>query len=165
MKLNPTAGLAVAAACLIALTGCVVPAPLPTPAPPTTAAPLKFGSTYTWPDGWAVSVSDPSDYTPGKDAEKPESGHYLMVTVTISSPDDGGDLLPITDLDIYARSHSTLCGEVVDETEGLNGGTDAAMIGRGEFFDIPVAFGVDDPSDFTVTVYTKLDHTSATFGR
>lgn len=116
-----------------------------------------FGDTYTWPDGLAVTISEPADFTPTENAAGQVEGQANLaydITVTNGTSEDI-DAAMIT---LTVSSGGQQSGPIFD-TEG---GTEmpTATILPGKSLTWKVVYSVADPSDVQITVDNVIDFDS-----
>lgn len=178
---------AAAAALLLALTGCATesgapndpgeaaptgtnrpaettePEPAAEPEPEPTPEPVanpKFGETYTWEDGLALTVSQPEPFTPGEWAAKDEAPAYVKFTITVVNG-TGENFDPAM---VYptVQSANVEATTVYDSDAGLGGPPSTTLLpGREAVF--AVGFGVNDPADLVMEIAPSWDHQPAIF--
>ncbi len=113
-----------------------------------------FGDTYTWDDGLAVAVSEPSEFSPSEYAAgtvEGQSNIIFDVTVTNGTSEDIESSL----VNITVSSGGKEASAIFD-TEG---GTDfvSSTILPGKSLSWKVAYSVADPADVQMTVDNVVD--------
>lgn len=132
-------------------------------APETPEAPPKnpkFGQTYTWENGLAVTVSTPKPFKPSEYAAAEKATAYLEWTVTIvnGTKDNYDPSLFSTTL----QSANTEASEVFDMENGFEGSPSTTLLpGRESKFKI--GYGVQDPKDLVLEVTPGFEYESAIF--
>lgn len=122
------------------------------PEPETTNP--KFGDTYTWPDGVALTISAPQEFTPGEYAAGTVEGQPAVAyDITINN---GGDK-DIESIIVYITGTSG--GQEIKSIFDSENGIDVpqATILPGQSLTWKVAYSVADPSDITMTVAIQDD--------
>lgn len=107
-----------------------------------------LGDTWTYDDGLAVSVSEPSAFTPGEYAAGGEDAeNHVKLEVRIQN-NTGQDFDPSM-VYITASSGGTEAEEVVDFDQSLEGAPMTTLL-DGQSTTYAIGFGVNDPADITV---------------
>ncbi len=177
MKLSPLPSIAAAAALAFALAGCggvsattTTSAPVGDNRPASTAGSTaaaaatsaaassgvaKFGDTYSWKDGLAVTISAPEAYTPSQSAAGAQAGQQAVAfTITIvnktSEPFD-----PVL-FHVSAQSGNTEASAIYDS--GNIGSTPTTKLLPGREVTFKVAFSVADPGDIVMEVRPDITH-------
>lgn len=110
----------------------------------------EFGTTATYDDGLSVTVSKPSDYTPGEFSFGSEGfPHSVKFDVKLVNK-TGKPFDPVL-VYLSMQSGNTEAEQIFDSENGLDGPpTTTILDGRESTF--PVAFGVKDPKDLVLEV-------------
>lgn len=119
-----------------------------TPAEAESTTPT-FGDTYTWPDGLAVTISEPADFAPSEYAAGQVEGEPALsydVTVTNGTDED----VEAVAINLTVSSAGKQASPIFDSA----GGTDmpTATILPGKSLTWKVAYSVADPTDVQITV-------------
>jgi hypothetical protein len=115
----------------------------------------KFGDTYEWSDGIAMTVSAPEPYEPSETAAFDESAAYLLFTITLVNGSDK----PHDPTMVYptVQSGNVEATTVYDSENGIGGGPSTDVLpGRESMWE--VAFGVQDPEDLVFEVSPGFEH-------
>ncbi|MBO3102568.1 hypothetical protein [Cellulomonas fengjieae] len=115
---------------------------------------MAWGQTMTYADGLALTVSQPTGYTPGEWAAGTE-GHTNFVTFDVTVMNGTSQPYDPLLLMTGATSGGVAASEVFD-SEVLGTRPDAAIL-PGQTVTWKVGYGVADPADITVDVSAGLD--------
>jgi hypothetical protein len=115
----------------------------------------NFGSTFTWPDGIAVTVSKPAPYTPSSSAAK-QTGDKKFISVETTLKN--GTKAPIEASQFYAKATTgdREAHEVFDSGQGM-GGSPSSTILPGKELKWKTAWGVEEGKPFVMTVSYSFD--------
>ncbi len=131
-------------------------APSPIAAPGSEAT-SKFGSTYRWDDGIAVTVSAPAAYSPSSSAYPADPGPHVVFNVTLTNGSTANyDPVLFT---CSAQSGNKEADRVFDT--GINDPRTTLLPGRETAF--KVVFQVSDPADIVLQVAPDLSHDAVYF--
>lgn len=99
-----------------------------------------FGQRITWPDGVAVTVSQPKAYRPSSSAATSQSAaRYVSMTVTLTNGSDKN--VEATGTALAVTANGTPADEVFDSVKGI-GGSPTSTVLPGKSITYTVAFGV-----------------------
>jgi hypothetical protein len=129
------------------------------PAPPVNP---KFGETYTYEDGLAVTVSPPQPYTPSEWAfvGEPRPPAFIVFDVKIvNGTQQNYD--PVI-FSVTMQSANVEEEQVFDSADGIEGSPSTVLLpGRESVFRI--AFGATNPNDLVMEVSPSFEHQSVIF--
>jgi hypothetical protein len=132
-----------------------------TVAPSAEAAPApKFGQTFTFENGLAVTVGVPQPFTPSETAAAEEAPAYVSFPVTVvNGSNENYD--PVL-FNATLQSSNVEAAQVFDSEQGINGPPATTLLpGRESAFQ--VVFGVADPADLVLEVTPGFEYESAIF--
>jgi hypothetical protein len=113
------------------------PADASTPEESTTGA---FGQNITWPDGVAVTVSEPKAYRPSSSAATDQAAaRYVSMTVTVTNGSDKN--IEATGTTLAATANGTPADQVFDSAKGIGGSPSSTVLPR-KSITYTVAFGL-----------------------
>jgi len=121
---------------------------------------VRFGTTWEWEDGVAVTVSKPkpfrpSEYAAGKDGAK------KFVSFTITVKNGSKQKIDLTGMANMA-SGDTESHEVFDSGNGVSGAPMTGIL-PGRKVTYKVAFGITNPNDLVLEYAPTFSHENATF--
>jgi hypothetical protein len=129
-------------------------APVETEAP---AAPVnpKFGETYTWEDGFQVTIGAPVAFTPSEYSmfDEAAAAHVVFdVTVVNGTAANWEPIFTTT-----AQSGNIEAEQIYDSENDVNGGLDTTLLpGREAVFKI--GYSVANPADIVLEVSPDFEH-------
>ena len=99
-----------------------------------------FGQNISWPDGVAVTVSEPKAYRPSSSAATGQNAvRYVSMTVTLTNGSDKN--VEATGTSLAVTANGTPADEVFDSAKGI-GGSPSSTVLPGKSVTYTVAFGV-----------------------
>ncbi len=123
-------------------------------------AQAKFGQTYTYTDGLAVTVSVPKAYKPSQYAACDKSKAYVSFTITIKNGTGKAfDPALFHETVQSGQSEGDTC---FDTAQGLGGGPNTKLL-AGRTVTWKTGFGIADPKDIVMEVTPSFDYDSAIF--
>lgn len=123
-------------------------------------AQAKFGQTYTYTDGLAVTVSAPKPYKPSQYAACDKAKSYIAFTITLKN--GTGKVFDPSLFHETVQSGQTEGDSCFDSQQGLGGGPDTKLL-AGRTVTWKVGFGIADPKDIVMEVTPSFDYDSAIF--
>lgn len=120
----------------------------------------RFGQTYTWPDGTAVTISAPEAYTPSQYAIGPVDGYTnLKFSVTlVNNTDDTVNTMMFTATVLSGGKEGP---QIISSADNVGGSMVDVPAGKSVAFDI--AYSVADPDDISMTVSPGILSDKVTF--
>ncbi len=133
----------------------------PTPSPVAKPGVARFGQTYTWADGLAVTVSAPADYKPSKSAAGAKAGvPYLVFTITIVNGTD----TPFDPVLFHATAQSgNEEAEPIFDSANKVGGSPSTKVLPGREVTFKIAFSTPTPTDVVLEVSPSFEHDSVMY--
>lgn len=135
-----------------------------TPAETTTseaAVNPKFGETYTWDDGLAVTVSTPAPYTLSDSGYVGNPG-AAQVAFDVKVVNTGTANYEVVGMYLSLQSGNVEAEQIFDTANGLGGAPSTPVLpGREAVF--KVGFGVADPVDLVMQVTPGFDYEAVIF--
>ena len=114
--------------------------------PPDASAPKDestigaFGQTITWPDGLAVTVSEPQAYQPSSAAATSRApARYVSLTVTLTN--ESAKNVEAAGTTMAVTANGTAADQVFDTAKGI-GGSPTSTVLPGKSITYTVAFGL-----------------------
>jgi hypothetical protein len=115
-------------------------APADPGAPDQASTTGTFGQNITWPDGVAVTVSEPKAYRPSSSAAASRAAaRYVSMTITLTNGSDKN--VEATGTTLAVTANGTPADEVFDSAKGI-GGSPTSTVLPGKSVTYTVAFGV-----------------------
>jgi hypothetical protein len=131
-------------------------------AAPSTASAPKFGQTFTWENGSAITVTAPEAYTPSAYAVADANAKgFQVVTVTVKN--GTAKAMNPFEVNLQATSGGQQAGQVFDSSKGISPPT--ADIQPGQSLTWKVVFGEAQPGDLTVQANVGFGSDSVVFTR
>ncbi|MGY1666989.1 hypothetical protein [Geodermatophilus sp. SYSU D00696] len=130
--------------------------------PPSAAVNPRFGQTYTYENGLAVTVAPPQPYTPSDSAAvgEPAPPSFVVFDVTVANGTQA-NYDPATFM-ATMQSGTTEGQQVYDSANGI-GGTPSTTLLPGRESTFRLAFGATHPNDLVLEVTPGFDYESAIF--
>jgi hypothetical protein len=115
---------------------------------------VGFGEPAQYDDGVSVTVTEPKDFTPSRNAQVGVEPEFVTFEVMIAN----GSEAPVAPrrLAITVESAGQQVGQVIDRRKGVSG-PPRQRVAPGDELAWDVAFGVIDPTDVTVELQLGLD--------
>lgn len=108
-----------------------------------------FGDTYTYDNGLAVTVGEPTEFTPSEFAAAGEATAYLAFEFKVVN--NTGENFDPALFFVTAQSGNAEAEQVFDTEQGFEGSPTTQLLdGREAVFTL--GFGVDDPTDIVMEV-------------
>ncbi|MGY1822748.1 hypothetical protein [Geodermatophilus sp. SYSU D00079] len=129
---------------------------------PAAAPNPRFGETYTYENGLAVTVGPPQPYTPSDSAAvgEPAPPAFVVFDVTVVNGTTG-NYDPVS-FSASLQSGVTEEEQVYDSANGI-GGTPSTTLLPGRESVFRLAFGATDPADLVMEVSPSFEYESAIF--
>ena len=142
--------------------------PMPTPTVPSSSSSgtsstgtQTFGTTWEWPDGLKVTVSQPSSFNPSSYAAGIE-GFTKFVQFDVTVENGTQKKYEPSAMYLSVQSGGGEAEQVFDTNHGMNG-TPSTVLLPGRSVSFKVAFGVKDPADLVMEVTPTFDYDPAIF--
>lgn len=132
------------------------------PAAPREKADAAFGKAHTFPDGVKVTVSKPKTFMPS--ATSVNGGEPAFVTFTLTV--ENATKAPVDPAEVFVtvQSGNGQGGQVLDPKGGIKE-PPTKTVPPGKKTTWPLAYGILDPEDITITVLPGINAKPATFSR
>ena len=131
----------------------------PDQAKPTTAT---FGQTWTWNDGLAVTISQPTPFDPDQYAAGATQAANVLFTVTVTN--NSQESVKTTLSMVNVNSGGVAGSKIIDIENNLGGFAPQTPLLPGQQVSWNVAFSVTDPSNITMQFdLNDFDHDAVVF--